>query len=88
MLSASCQTLFLDGKAKGLNRGTPKSGDVFVMYHPDLKRYAHTGFVTEATGLNFKTVEGNCNPQGGREGYGVFARERKADQRFWFIRWA
>lgn len=87
VISASCETLFLDGKKKGLNRGAPRRGDVFVMWHADLKRYAHTGLVTEATGLNFKTVEGNTNPAGGREGYGVFERERVASDKFWFIRW-
>lgn len=87
-LSAGCHALFLDAKAKGLVRDAPKRGDVFLLWHPELGRYAHTGFVFEATGAVFKSYEGNTNPAGGRDGYGVFERERRADQRYRFIRWA
>jgi hypothetical protein len=88
ILSAGCQALYLDAKAKGIVRDAPKKGDVFLQWHDDLGRYAHTGFVADATGINFTTIEGNTNPNGGREGYGVFQRQRVSSQKYRFIRWA
>lgn len=87
-VTAGCQTLYVDAKAKGLVRDAPKRGDVFLMWHAELGRYAHTGFVTDVTGLVFKTIEGNTGVDGGREGWGVFPRERTANQNFRFARWA
>lgn len=87
-VTAGCQTLYVDAKAKGLMRDAPKRGDVFLMWHADLGRYAHTGFVYEVTGVAFKSYEGNTNPAGGREGYGVFSRERVAGTSYRFIRWS
>lgn len=87
-VTASCQQLYEAAKEKKLVRDTPARGDVFVQWHSELQRYAHTGFVTEVDGLAFKTLEGNTNPNGGREGYGVFEREREASSKYRFIRWA
>lgn len=93
VISASCQQLYVDAKAKGLVRDAPKRGDVFLLWHPELGRYAHTGFV-EAVGrltdgkLAFDTLEGNTNPAGGRDGYGWFRRKREAGTNYRFIRWS
>jgi hypothetical protein len=87
-VTASCQALYVDAKAKGLVRDAPKRGDIFLLWHPDLGRYAHTGFVNEVSGLNFTTREGNTNPAGGRDGYGWFERKRVAGANYRFIRWA
>jgi hypothetical protein len=88
VISASCQRLYVDAKAKGLVRDAPKRGDIFLLWHPELGRYAHTGFVENAVRGNFDTIEGNTNPGGGRDGYGWFRRKRVADQSFKFIRWS
>jgi hypothetical protein len=46
----------------------PCVGCAFVKYHPELKRYAHIGFIAEVNGNKVLTVEGNSNTTGGREG--------------------
>lgn len=38
--------------------------------------WVHTGFVVEAEGEVFRTIEGNTNDEGSREGYEVCARTR------------
>ncbi len=38
--------------------------------------WTHTGFVVEARGETFATIEGNTNDEGSREGYEVCARTR------------
>lgn len=93
VVTASCQRLYVDAKAKGLVRDAPKRGDIFLLWHPELERYAHTGFVENVgqlgpDGIPFDTLEANTNPGGGREGYGWFRRKRVANQRFKFIRWS
>lgn len=67
---------------------TPEKGDLFVLYFPSLRRYAHVGFVSEVLPSgNFKTVEGNSNPEGGRDGFQVSNLERKVTKDTKFIRW-
>ncbi len=38
--------------------------------------HGHIGFVTEVVGTTIKTIEGNTNKAGSREGDGVYRRER------------
>ncbi len=38
--------------------------------------WTHVGIVTEAADGSFKTIEGNTNDEGSREGYEVCARNR------------
>jgi len=42
--------------------------------------HGHTGFVVGRSGNDFRTIEGNTNELGGREGIGVFARTRPMRQ--------
>jgi len=49
---------------------------VFGLYFPSLKRIAHVGFVERIRGKYCVTIEGNTNPEGSREGGGVFRRMR------------
>lgn len=88
IVTAGCQALYEDAKKKGFLVDTPRRGDVFVMWHASLGRYAHTGFVEAAVGKSVVTLEGNTNPNGGREGYGWFRRKRVVDESLRFIRWA
>jgi len=72
--------------------GSPAPGDGFVVWHAGLGRYAHIGFVTDvlpqASGaVRIRTIEGNANPAGGREGYGVFALERATSDQISYVRW-
>lgn len=74
-------------KASGLYN-TPEPGDLFLLWHQDLGRYAHVGFVDGVlAGAQFATLEGNTNPGGSRDGYGVFRRERAAVGKTAFVRW-
>jgi len=52
-----------------------RPGLVFVLDHGGGR--GHAGFVRGATGLAFRTIEGNSNEAGGREGVGVFALNRR-----------
>lgn len=77
--SGSCQTLRKRAKALGwlMPRGTtPKKGDIGLVI--DTKRdHAHHIFSCSTdmkANKTFETIEGNTNPGGGREGYGVFER--------------
>ena len=66
----------------------PQPGDVFLLYYPALKRYAHTGFVLEVRDNGAcVTIEGNTNDGGSRDGWGVFTRTRRFGIDDRFIRW-
>lgn len=68
----------------------PAVGDLFALWEPALTppRFGHTGIVTAVlSGGRFQTVEGNTNPDGSREGYGVFVRRRSAATTNRYIRW-
>lgn len=63
----------------------PKAGDIFIMDFG--KGQGHTGFVIEvlADGT-LKTIEGNTNDDGSREGYEVACRNRKQSSIKGYIR--
>lgn len=68
----------------------PEKGDVFLRRGTvgSVSRFCHTGFVTDVDFAAFKTVEGNTNIAGSREGIGVFRRKRYYSSAFRFVRWA
>ena len=74
--SASCDVMLEDARAKGWLQPTPNVGDVFLVMKTPTDAH-HTGVVTAVGLTSVKTVEGNTNDDGSRDGYGVFARERK-----------
>lgn len=53
-------------------------GDQIALYFPSLKRDAHMGTIIEVekNGRWVRTVEGNTNASGGREGQGVYIQRR------------
>ena len=70
---------------------TPQRGDVFLLYYPSLRRFAHTGFILgedPETPGQWLTVEGNTNSSGGREGFEVARRSRRFGQHDRFVRWS
>lgn len=83
--SASCDVLLEDARKKGWLTDTPAAGDVFLLMRTDTDA-VHTGFVTDVGRLSVKTIEGNTNGGGSREGWGVFARERRISGSLKFIR--
>lgn len=77
--TASCDTLLKAGLERNLLTDSPEPGDVFfVMRAPH--DAVHTGFVTAVSPVAVKTIEGNTNPGGSRDGWGVFARERRREK--------
>lgn len=55
----------------------PNRGDAFTLYYPSLARIGHTGFYDgRLTESLYKTVEGNTNGAGSREGDGVYRKYR------------
>lgn len=75
------------GAGKGIKHELPKVGDIFAKYYPTAGRYGHVGFVTGVEGNRIRTIEGNTNEGGSREGYGVFERTRQVTDQYCFIRW-
>jgi hypothetical protein len=61
----------------------PNIGSIFIM---DFGRgLGHTGIVTEIIGDKIKTIEGNSNDEGSREGYEVCERTREISKCKGFI---
>ncbi len=67
-----------------------RAGDLFLLWHRRLERYAHIGFVdcVDLEARSFTTVEGNTNDDGGREGYKVSIRTRNASAGTVFLRFS
>lgn len=65
-------------------------GDLFCLYYPALKRFAHIGFVVSVAedGKTVKTAEGNTSGSGSREGWMVAEKTRVLTPRDRLIRWA
>jgi hypothetical protein len=80
--SVSCDTLAAQAKAAGLfvseaqakHRPVP-AGSLFLVRRTDTD-WTHTGIVESAEPLLFKTIEGNSNDAGEREGYEVCSISR------------
>lgn len=65
-----------------------KSGDVFTIFYPSLKRIGHTGFVDRKLNSSIvETVEGNTNDASSREGDGVYRRKRSINSLYSISRW-
>jgi hypothetical protein len=86
-LTAGCAALGQAADKKGILTATPHVGDVFLLYYPSLGRFAHTGFITAIVGASCRTIEGNTNDGGSRDGWGVFERMRSFGDRDRFIHW-
>ena len=85
--TGGCATLGDHATAHGLMALKPQAGDVFLIYFPSLKRFAHTGFVVSVEGTTCTTIEGNTSGAGSREGWGVFQRTRTLGTKDRVIRW-
>lgn len=84
---AYVQTIVNWGKKYSYDK--PERGDLFALYFPSLNRYAHIGFVSEVLpNGKFKTIEGNSNNTGSRDGFKVAENTRQVLSNTKFIRWA
>lgn len=86
--TASVQAVYQWAETARCLAEQPREGDLFLLWHAGLNRYAHIGFVTQVlpTGA-FKSLEGNTNPGGSRDGWGVYERERGPGGKMAFVRW-
>lgn len=75
--SVSCDQLAAQGKQANLLVGKEglRAGSIFLVRKTDTD-WVHTGFVTEVKPDLFRTVEGNTNDDGVREGYEVASLTR------------
>jgi len=74
--------------SKGKKLKEPKAGDVFTLYYAHLKRIGHTGFFDkEVNSKIYRTVEGNTNAAGSREGDGVYVKYRSYNSTYSISRW-
>lgn len=80
--TASCQALRNWAGKRGLIRNIPQAGDIGLVWHPELKRYAHVFFVESVDGRMIHTIEGNSNTDGSREGKAVVRNRRTRSGRF------
>jgi hypothetical protein len=76
--TASCDVLLHTARRTGRITTEPAPGDLFLVMK-DPNDAIHTGIVTAVSPVAVKTIEGNTNSGGAREGWGVFARERRRD---------
>lgn len=74
--TASCALNEAAFKRAGRLYTKPQVGDWLFVYFPSLQRVAHTGVVVAVDGAYVRTVEGNSNDVGAREGYEVCRRRR------------
>lgn len=66
----------------------PIAGDVFTLYYAKLKRIGHTGFFDKRINSSvYRSVEGNTNEAGSREGDGVYRKYRSYRATYSFNRW-
>ena len=73
--TASCDMLLRAARDRGWITTEPEPGDVFlVMRTPE--DAIHTGLVAAVERTLVRTIEGNTNREGAREGNGVWARSR------------
>lgn len=75
--SFSCDSLADSAKKKDkfVSRDKAGPGSFFLVRNTPTD-WTHTGIVVSASGDTFKTIEGNTNDDGSREGYEVCARTR------------
>lgn len=66
----------------------PQKGDAFTLYYLKLGRIGHTGFYDgRLNDVSYRTVEGNTNEQGSREGDGVYRKYRSYRATYSINRW-
>ena len=78
----SCDVLGMEAKKEGSFRkhmlpGDAPVGSIFLVPRKGAPNdWEHTGFITGGDGTVFRTIEGNTNDEGSREGFEVCARIR------------
>lgn len=92
-LTGGCEALHAFAVAHRCLVSDPDRGDVFLLWHPELKRFGHTGFcATPNPDGSWTTHDGNTTQQGttgqaSREGWLKAIKTRRFTQNDRFIRW-
>jgi len=86
-LQGYVQSYYDYGSSEGWLVDEPDVGDLFLVWHESKERYAHIGFVQIALPGYIKTVEGNSNDDGSREGREVAENWRQIKPGIVFLRW-
>lgn len=86
IVSGYCPDWFDWGRQHGILRTSPQAGDIGLV---DEGNGYHHYFLVVAVGDGFvKTIEGNTNDNGSREGDGVYNRHRPFSTRYAYVRWS
>lgn len=88
--TAGCQVLADFAKGKNCLVDKPQRGDVFLIWHPELGRFAHTGFVLDTKGLTISgntTLKSRDDPQLAREGWAVAKKVWTFKPEDRYVRW-
>jgi hypothetical protein len=84
--SASCDAILDWARRHRILNATPEAGCMGLVLAS--KNDAVHGFaVEEVLAKSIRTIEGNTNVDGSREGNGVYARRRALESRYQFIHW-
>lgn len=87
--TGGCQFLHDWAKTALAVHEKPDAGDVFLVWHAELGRFAHTGLVVSVNpDGSCQTIEGNTSGSGSREGWIVAERARTFTAKDRFIGWA
>jgi hypothetical protein len=84
--TASCDVILTFARRHEILHTQPEVGDVFLVLASS-NDATHTGFVRSVSTSKFRTVEGNSNSTGSREGYGVVSNQRPFKARYRYVRW-
>jgi hypothetical protein len=76
LFSGMAIVTFINFKVAGKTFHTPQANDLIVWQHGKTSQ-GHIGVVTSVDKISVRTVEGNTNDIGGREGYIVAQKNRK-----------
>lgn len=85
--TGGCAMLGEFAAAKRVLFDTPMVGDVFLIWHAELGRFAHTGLIRSRESNGWGTREGNTSGAGSREGWLVADRVRTFTGKDKFVRW-
>ncbi|RYG22958.1 CHAP domain-containing protein [bacterium] len=87
--TGGCDQILSWAKSHNLFHTTPEVGDIgLVLAAPGSSDAVHAFMVSEVSGGQIGTIEGNSNKGGGREGYIVVRRKRPQSTKIVYVRWA
>lgn len=87
--TGGCQVLADFATSKKILKTMPRVGDAFLIWHPELGRFAHTGLVLAVySDGSCLMIAGNTSGAGVRDGWLVGVRTARFAPADRFVRWA